>query len=79
MCVSLPGTVIEIDGIMALVQTAGVRRWCNALAHPELRPGSRVLVHAGLVVSTISDEEAREIEAAFAEIGMATSIVIGGE
>ena len=35
---------------MALVETAGVERWCNALIWPELGPGDKVVLHAGLVV-----------------------------
>jgi hydrogenase expression/formation protein HypC len=70
MCVSLPGKVVSMRGPMALVVTVGVERWCNALAYPELEPGDRVLLHAGLVVEVLSDDEAREAEAAFAELGV---------
>ena len=66
MCVSLPGRVLSLRGPIALVETAGLERWCNALAYPELEPGDRVLLHAGLVVRVISDDEARAAEAAFA-------------
>jgi hydrogenase maturation factor len=55
---------------MALVETGAVLRWCNALAYPELGLGDRVLLHAGLVVRVLTDEEAREVEAAFAELGV---------
>jgi hydrogenase expression/formation protein HypC len=70
MCISLPGRVVSLRGPMALVETAGVERWCNALAYPELEPGERVLLHAGLVVRILSEDEARETEAAFAELGV---------
>jgi len=70
MCVSLPGRVMSLRGPMALVNTAGIERWCNALAYPELGPGDRVLLHAGLVVGVLTEQEAREAEAAFAEIGL---------
>lgn len=70
MCVSLPGRVVSLGGGMALVETAGVQRWCNALAYPELEPGDRVLLHAGLVVEVLSEEQARDTEAAFAELGV---------
>jgi hydrogenase expression/formation protein HypC len=68
MCVSLPGRVVSVQGPAALIETAGFGRWCNALLHPELEPGDRVLVHAGVVMQVISEEQAREIEAAFAEL-----------
>lgn len=70
MCVSLPGTVITVNGPLALVDTAGVERWCNALAYPELQVGDRVLLHAGLVVEIITEEQARAAEEAFAELGV---------
>jgi hydrogenase expression/formation protein HypC len=70
MCVSLPGTVVSLDGPLALVDTAGVQRWCNALMYSELELGSRVLLHAGLVVAVLTEEEARQAEAAFAELGV---------
>jgi hydrogenase expression/formation protein HypC len=69
MCVSLPGRVVSLRGPMALVETVGVERWCNALAYPDLEPGDRVLLHAGLVVRVLTDDEARATEAAFAELG----------
>ena len=70
MCISLPGTVMSLDGPLALVDTAGVQRWCNAIMYPELELGSRVLLHAGLVVAVLTEEDARQAEAAFAELGV---------
>jgi len=75
MCVSLPAEVLSTQGPAALVQSAGLERWCNAMAYPELEPGDRVLVHAGLVVRVLTDEEARATEAAFAELG---ALISGG-
>ncbi len=70
MCCSLPGEVVEVRGPAALVQTAGVGRWCNSLLFPELRAGDRVLLHAGLVVQALTAEQADEAELAFAELGV---------
>lgn len=61
---------VSLSGPMALVETVGIERWCNALAYPELEPGDRVLVHAGLVARILTDDEARETEAAFAALGV---------
>ena len=68
MCVSLPGRVLSVRDHMVLVETAGIRRWSNALMYPEIEPGDAVLVHAGLVVSVLTLDEARDVEAAFAEL-----------
>lgn len=68
MCPSLPGRVLRLDGRMALVETAGVTRWCNGLMHPDLKAGDRVLLHGGLVFEVVTEEYAREIERAFEEL-----------
>jgi hydrogenase expression/formation protein HypC len=68
VCISLPGTVVTVQGAAALIETAGTGRWCNALLQPELEPGDRVLVHAGLVVQVLTPEQARDMEEAFAEL-----------
>jgi hydrogenase expression/formation protein HypC len=69
MCLSLPGRVERLEGPRALVDTAGVKRWCNALMYPDLQVGDRVLLHAGLVIEIVTEEHAREIESAFVELG----------
>ena len=69
MCLSMPGRVLQLQKPMALVDTAGVTRWCNALMHPDLKVSDRVLLHAGLVLEVVTEEHAREIERAFEELG----------
>jgi hydrogenase expression/formation protein HypC len=71
MCLSMPGRVESLEGPRALVDTAGVKRWCNALMYPDLQIGDRVLLHAGLVIEIVSEERALEIENAFEELGAA--------
>lgn len=70
MCVSLPGRVIELDGPMVTVDTAGVMRRCSSLMFPELQVGDRVLLHGGFVIEVISEQRAREMEDAFVELGV---------
>lgn len=77
MCLSLPGRVIRIEGPRALVETAGVERWCNGMMYPELKVGDRVLLHAGLIIEIVSEEHAREIEMGFEELNAATFVVVG--
>jgi hydrogenase maturation factor len=62
--------VVSVHGALAVVETAGLTRRANAMMFPELAPGDRVLLHAGMVVRTLTAGEAREIEAAFAELGV---------
>lgn len=76
MCLSLPGRVEILEGPRALVDTAGVQRWCNALMYPDLKVGDRVLLHAGLVIEVVSEEQAAEMEATFIELGVLTESVV---
>lgn len=61
MCVSLAGEVIGLDGGRAEVQLESRRLYANALAIPDLKLGDHVLIHGGLVLSVISEREAREL------------------
>jgi hydrogenase expression/formation protein HypC len=76
MCLSLPGRVLRVEGPRALVETAGVERWCNGLMYPELEVGDRVLLHAGLVIEIVSEEHAAEIEAGFEELNAASAVEV---
>jgi hydrogenase expression/formation protein HypC len=69
MCLSVPGVVVEVRDPAALVDSAGIPRWCNALLQPGLRPGDHVLVHAGIVIDVLTPERAHEIEDVFAQLG----------
>jgi len=70
MCVAIPGRVVSIDGINAVVDFNGNK--VNAITGlKQIKPGDRVLVHAGCILQKVAEEEAdslaellREIEAA---------------
>ncbi len=68
MCLSLPGRVVAVDLPAALVDVGGTRRWYNALTETGLRPGERVLVHAGFILRRLPEQEAIQIEEALAEL-----------
>ncbi len=59
MCLGIPGRVLEVRGRMAVVDFGGVRREVDASLE-DVSPGDYVLVHAGIVISKISQEEAEE-------------------
>ena len=61
MCVSLAGVVLEKDGARVEVQLESRRMWVNALLMPELEVGDHVLIHGGLVLSVITERDAREL------------------
>ena len=67
MCVALPGRVMEINGSKAIVDFSGNTVEAEA-GLVKVVPGDRVLVHAGCIIQTMSDDEADEIEELFREI-----------
>ena len=67
MCVALPGRVIKIDGTKATVDFSGNTVEAEA-GLVKIKIGDRVLVHAGCIIQTMSDNEADELEELFAEI-----------
>lgn len=62
MCLAIPSKIIEIDKetSMATVETMGVTRSANlALVEDEVTVGDWVLVHVGIAMSRIDENEAR--------------------
>ena len=67
MCVAIPGTVIEIDGTKAKVDFNG--NIVNAEAGlVDIKIGDKVLVHAGLIIQTMDDDLANEMDELYREI-----------
>lgn len=65
MCLGMPGKVVEIGDAAhqrATVDVAGVHQDISIamLADDELRVGDWVLVHVGLALSTMDEDEAAE-------------------
>ena len=68
MCVAIPGTVKEIvDEKYVNVDFSGnVVKAASGLVN--VKAGDRVLVHAGCIIQTVSEEEAQEMEEMFREL-----------
>ncbi len=60
MCLSIPGKVIEINGIMAKASVGGTI--VNAGLHmvDDVQIGDYILIHTGFALQKISEEEALE-------------------
>ena len=67
MCVALPGTVIEMKEKTAVVDFGGNRVEARS-GFVDIAEGDRVLVHAGLILQKVSQEEAEELELLFSEL-----------
>ena len=58
MCVGLSARVVSVNKDTALVDASGARREVSADLLDDLEPGDYVMVHAGVAIAKISEEEA---------------------
>ncbi len=79
MCTTIPGKVTKVEGPMAEVEIEGRTMQCNALGQPDVKVGDYVLVHANLIVSIVSKEEAERMIEANREVQSALDKEDGGE
>jgi len=67
MCLGIPGKVLEVRGNIAVVDFGGVTREVDASLE-DVAPGDYVLVHVGMIIAKIDEEEAMEISKLLSEI-----------
>lgn len=60
MCVGLSARVVSVNKDTALVDASGARREVSAELLDDLEPGDYVMVHAGVAIAKITEEEAAE-------------------
>jgi len=60
MCLAIPLRVVETDGKMARVESGGTQTRCRVDLLENVAVGDYVLVHAGLAISRLDEEEAQE-------------------
>ena len=68
MCVGLPAKVITIEDGTALVDASGARRSVSAELLEDLDPGDYVMVHAGVAIAKITEEDTEETESLLEEL-----------
>ena len=70
MCLAIPSRVLEIDGLMAVVDTAGERRKVSLiLMHEDVAVGDYVLIQQGsFAFERLDAERARESLALMEEV-----------
>jgi hydrogenase expression/formation protein HypC len=66
MCLAVPGEILSIDESNPLIRNArvsfgGVIKEVSLALTPEAVPGQYALVHAGLAISVVDEEEAAKI------------------
>ena len=66
MCLAVPGKILSIEGTDPLLRSAkvdfgGIAKQINLAYVPEAKVGDYVLVHVGFAISTIDEDEARQV------------------
>lgn len=62
MCVGLPAKIVRIQDGMALVDASGARREVSAELLSDIDPGDYVMVHAGVAIAKITEDNEDEEE-----------------
>ncbi len=62
MCVGLAAKVVNVKNGMAVVDASGAKREVSAALLDELEPGDYVMVHAGMAIAKITDDDASETD-----------------
>lgn len=62
MCVGLAAKVIGVKNGMAVVDASGARREVSAELMEDLEPGDYVMVHAGVAIAKITEDDKAETD-----------------
>ena len=62
MCVGLSAKVVKINNGTAVIDADGDKREISAQLLEDLEPGDYVMVHAGVAIAKITDEDDNETE-----------------
>ena len=62
MCVGLSAKVVKINNVTAVIDADGAKREISAQLLEDLEPGDYVMVHAGVAIAKITDEDDNETE-----------------
>lgn len=62
MCVGLSAKVVKINNKTAVIDADGAKREISAQLLEDLEPGDYVMVHAGVAIAKITDEDDNETE-----------------
>lgn len=68
MCVGLSAKVVKIGEGVAIVDAGGARREISSQLIEDLEPGDYVMVHAGVAIAKITDEDESETDQLMEEL-----------
>ena len=60
MCVGLPAKILKLSEGTALVDASGAKREVSAALLDELEPGDYVMIHAGIAIAKITENDTEE-------------------
>ena len=75
MCLAVPGKILSISGegpldLLGKVSFGGVVRDVNLSCVPEAQVGEYVIVHVGMALSVLNEEEALKVFETLKELGI---------
>ena len=62
MCVGLSAKVVRIQDGMAMVDASGAKKEISVQLLNDVEPGDYVMVHAGIAIAKITDEDKHETD-----------------
>ena len=62
MCVGLSAKVVRISDGMVMVDASGAKREISVQLLDDVEPGDYVMVHAGIAIAKITDEDEHEAD-----------------
>lgn len=62
MCVGLSAKVVRVEDGTALIDASGAHREISAGVLDDLEPGDFVMVHAGVAIAKITEDDAAEAD-----------------
>ena len=68
MCVGLSAKVVRIQDGMAMVDASGAKREISVQLLDDVEPGDYVMVHAGIAIAKITDEDEHETDEVMEEL-----------
>ena len=68
MCVGLKAKVVNVKNGMAIIDSSGAKREVSAELLDELEPGDYVMVHAGIAIAKITDDDETETDKIMEEL-----------
>ena len=63
MCVGLPAKIVTMKDGLAVVDASGAKREISTELLENVEPGDYVMVHAGIAIAKIQEEEDEEADA----------------